>query len=83
LVADLADAHRAQNNADMWMAIPAIPGRTEYMQHLADQVRRALRNECTPVEALGETARRWSELTARLGPTHQRAAYRRSLGLQL
>lgn len=61
-----------------WMWAPRIPGRQQYLAALDQAVRAAIEG-ASAAEALGETARQWREISARLDVKRQRAAYLRSL----
>ncbi|MFA6135619.1 MAG: hypothetical protein WC869_16540, partial [Phycisphaerae bacterium] len=61
---------------------PRIPGRSEYLTVLDDAVRRAVQGRAGAPEVLEATAQQWRAITKRLGLADQRAAYRRSLGLE-
>jgi len=63
-----------------WLFALRIPGRAEYLAALDEAVRRAVRGEQSPAEALQQTATRWQEITDRLGRERQKAAYLHSLG---
>ena len=71
---------RAQQR-QQWLGAPRIPGRTEYLAALDQAVAAALAGS-PPADALRQAADRWRQITARLGPAQQRAAYLRSLELE-
>lgn len=58
-----------------------VPGRPEYLGALDEAVRKAVRGEISPAEALREAAQCWQAITDRLGRESQRRAYLHSLGL--
>jgi ABC-type glycerol-3-phosphate transport system substrate-binding protein len=58
-----------------------IPGRAEYLTVLDEAVRRALRGQQKPADALRQVSSTWREITNRLGLDRQREAYRSGLGL--
>ena len=64
-----------------WLFALRIPGRSEYLAALDQAVHEAVRGQQTPREALQNAAKRWQEITTRLGLDRQRDAYRRGLGL--
>jgi multiple sugar transport system substrate-binding protein len=66
---------------EQWALALRIPGRAEYLAALDEAVHQAVGNRAAPIEALVQAAARWRDVTARLGPQRQRAAYRASLGL--
>jgi ABC-type glycerol-3-phosphate transport system substrate-binding protein len=66
----------------VWVAALRIPGWDEYYAALDEAVERAVRGEAKPAEALEAAAERWASISERLGVDRQRAAYRRSLGLE-
>lgn len=63
------------------LGAPRMPGRRQYLKALDEAVNRALSGEATSQEALEAAAAAWTQITDELGLEHQRAAYRRSLGL--
>jgi multiple sugar transport system substrate-binding protein len=63
-----------------WVCALRIPGRAEYLAALDEAVRQAVRGERSPAKALEEAAATWQQITERLGPEQQRAAYLHSLG---
>ena len=63
-----------------WVVALRIPGRLEYLSALDEAVHRAIRGDESAGEALQQAATRWQEITERLGPDQQRAAYFHSLG---
>lgn len=63
------------------MQAPRIPGRDQYMQALDQAVTETLHG-IDAVAALNTAANRWREITEQLGVDKQRAAYKRSLGLE-
>lgn len=65
-----------------YLAVPRMPGESEYMAALDVATRRALRQEASPPEALAEAAVKWREITDRIGRESQKAAYRASLGFE-
>jgi multiple sugar transport system substrate-binding protein len=65
-----------------WLFAPRIPARSEYVSALDEAVHQAVRGEKSPAEALQWAAARWGEVTERLGPERQKAAYLHSLGLE-
>ncbi len=64
-----------------WIALK-LPGREEYIKALDEAVQSVLGGKAAPEEALGEAAKKWEEITARLGVEKQRKAYRLGLGLE-
>jgi len=65
-----------------WLFALRIPGREEYLASLDAAVRRAVRAEKPPAEALQEAAAQWEQITERLGTGQQKLAYLHSLGLK-
>lgn len=65
-----------------WMFAPRLPGNQRYMKSLDEAVRKAVRGEATPQQALEEAADRWQQITEELGRENQRDAYQQSLGLK-
>jgi multiple sugar transport system substrate-binding protein len=65
-----------------WLMALRIPGRDEYLAALDHAVRRAVQSKQSPEEALREAAKKWREITDRLGRERQRPAYLRSLELE-
>jgi multiple sugar transport system substrate-binding protein len=61
--------------------IPRILAIDEYLAALDDSVRQALRGELQPDEALAEAARKWEEITERVGRERQRAVLQKHLNL--
>jgi ABC-type glycerol-3-phosphate transport system substrate-binding protein len=57
-----------------------LPGRLEYLAALDNAVRQAAGGEKPAAEALAEAAKRWQEITEKLGIKEQRRANARSLG---
>jgi multiple sugar transport system substrate-binding protein len=66
----------------VWVAALRIPGWEEYYAALDEAVERAVLGEATAAAALEAAAVRWASISERLGVDQQRAAYRRSLGLE-
>ncbi len=64
-----------------WLAALRIPGRADYLAALDEAVAAVVRGEKSPQEALDRAAAKWREITARLGPERQKAAYRHGVGL--
>ena len=60
-----------------------IPGEREYLAALDAAVHRAVTGEQTPHQALSAATDTWQQITDRLGLDRQRAAYQRSLGLNI
>ena len=60
-----------------------IPGECEYLAALDTAVHRAVTGEQTPHQALSAASDTWQQITDRLGLDRQRAAYQRSLGLNI
>jgi len=58
-----------------------IPGQDEYMRVLDEAVRMAVSQQTPPEEALKAAAKKWQEVTDRLGREEQSRAYRRSLNV--
>jgi multiple sugar transport system substrate-binding protein len=67
---------------DEAQVVPRIPGTDEYLSALAEAVEKALRDEVSAADALGQAAAAWDEITERLGREAQRQAYLRDLGLE-
>lgn len=67
---------------EQWLAAPRIPGRPEYLSVLDEAVHRAVGDEQSATEALGQAAAHWRKITLRLGKERQKTAYRHSLGLE-
>ncbi|MGW8258069.1 MAG: hypothetical protein ACWGMZ_11325 [Thermoguttaceae bacterium] len=65
---------------EQWIAL-RIPGREEYLATLDQAVRAAVRGELTPSEALSKAAKKWQQITEKIGVEQQRKAYLLSLGL--
>ncbi len=65
-----------------WLGALRMPGRAEYLAALDDAVSAAVGGKQSPADALGEAAKRWQAITARLGLDRQRAAYRHGMGLE-
>jgi multiple sugar transport system substrate-binding protein len=63
------------------LLVPRIPGQAEYLAALDEAVREAVRDGKAPEEALSGAARRWEQITDRLGRIPQKRAYWRSMGL--
>jgi multiple sugar transport system substrate-binding protein len=61
---------------------PRVAGRGRYLSALDEAVRAAAGGKQTSEAALEQAADAWRKITAELGMEKQRAAYRRSLGLQ-
>jgi multiple sugar transport system substrate-binding protein len=61
---------------------PRMAGRKRYLAALDEAVRSAVSGQQTSEQALEAAAGEWRKITAELGVDEQRAAYRRSLGLQ-
>jgi multiple sugar transport system substrate-binding protein len=61
---------------------PRILGESDYMAALDEAVRAAVEDGVRPEKALEQAAAQWDEITQRVGLDAQRAAYRRSLGLE-
>jgi ABC-type glycerol-3-phosphate transport system substrate-binding protein len=61
---------------------PRIPGQAEYMAALDEAVHEAASSKISPKKALEEAAKKWTEITERLGAKQQLEAYRKSLSLQ-
>ena len=59
-----------------------IPGHTDYLNSLADEVRTAIAGKATPEASLATVAKRWGEISTSLGLEKQRHAYMRSIGLK-
>ena len=68
-------------NRQQYLCAPRIPGESRYMAALDEAVRRAVRDEASPADALTEAADQWKQITEALGTEGQRKAYRQSLGL--
>jgi multiple sugar transport system substrate-binding protein len=65
------------------LAVPTIPGVDEYLAVLDTAVGQVLRGDATEQAALDAAAAEWRDITARRNKNDsQRAAYRRSLGLE-
>jgi hypothetical protein len=64
------------------LVAPRIPDAERYLIALDDAVRASVRGETEPHLALEAAADRWRAITKELGVERQRAAYRRSLGLE-
>jgi len=75
------DLMKTFESPDCLSALP-IPGREEYLSALDEAVRSAVRGDLPAIEALIATAGRWREISERLGVEKQKAALRRSLGLE-
>jgi len=67
---------------DDGLVVPRIPGVDEYLAVLAEAVEKALRDEASSADALGEAAGKWNEITDRLGRDAQRQAYLNDSGIQ-
>ena len=61
--------------------VPRVPGVDEYLDALAEQVRRACAGEVEPAAALRDAAEAWESITEGRGREAQAAAYRRHLGI--
>jgi hypothetical protein len=57
-----------------------LPGRAEYLAALDQAVHQAETEETPSAELLDQVAKRWTEITASLGPEKQKLANLRSLG---
>ncbi len=66
----------------VWVDSLRIAGAGEYEAALDAAVDLALKGEATPAKALSAAAEKWQAISDRLGLDRQRAAYRRSLGLE-
>ena len=65
-----------------WLGALRMPGRAEYLAALDEAVLAAVRGEKSPADALDKAEKQWRDITDRLGNDRQRAAYKRSLGLE-
>jgi multiple sugar transport system substrate-binding protein len=79
---DYAQVVGEAEGRSVWVAALRIPGWEEYYAALDEAVDKAVRGETKPAEALETAAQRWESISERLGVDRQRAAYRRSLGLE-
>jgi len=77
-----AETIDAAMRRQQWLGALALPGCAEYLAALAAAATSALRGETPPLEALLAAETQWRKITDRLGRDRQRAAYRRSLGLE-
>jgi multiple sugar transport system substrate-binding protein len=62
------------------LMLPRIPGVDQYLDALAAAVDMALRGDQAPTTALEQAAKKWNEITERLGRDAQRRAYLNHLG---
>jgi multiple sugar transport system substrate-binding protein len=76
------DVTEAALRHEQWLGALRIPGRAEYLAALDEAVAAAVRGQKSPQDALLQAAKKWREITIRLGFDRQRAAYRHSLGLE-
>jgi multiple sugar transport system substrate-binding protein len=77
-----ADATDAALRREQWLGALRMPGRAEYLAALDKAVAAAVRGQKSPQDALLEAAAQWQKITERLGLDRQKAAYRKSLGLE-
>ena len=63
------------------LLVPRIPGQADYLAALDDAVREAVGGHKSPEKALSAAAKRWQQITDRLGRVSQKRAYWQSLGL--
>ncbi len=69
-------------NGQTYLFALRIPGQEQYLSALDDAVAAVLSGQQTAAEALATAAEQWSRITSELGRDQQRAAYRKSLGLE-
>ena len=80
--AQYGEATLAAFSHEQWLGALRIPGRAEYLAALDEAVAATVRGEKSAKEALQQAATEWREITKRLGPEKQKAAYRHSVGLE-
>jgi ABC-type glycerol-3-phosphate transport system substrate-binding protein len=64
-----------------YLFAPRIPGQKKYLAALDRAVEQVIRDQKSSADALQEAAETWKDITEALGHDAQRAAYRKSLGL--
>jgi multiple sugar transport system substrate-binding protein len=67
---------------EQWLCALRIPGRAEYLAALDDAVATAIDGKLTAMDALIQAAKRWQQITERLGVDAQRSAYTHAVGLE-
>jgi multiple sugar transport system substrate-binding protein len=77
-----AGVQRDALSRQAFLHVPRLPGEEKYLAALDTAVAQALAREKPPAEALAEAAETWRKITAERGLESQRAAYRKSLGLE-
>ena len=83
LVADYSESIRATLGRSEAFVAPRIPGQDRYLASLSVWIRKALKAEVDPREALQQAAAEWETITNELGRESQIAAYSRSLGIEV
>jgi multiple sugar transport system substrate-binding protein len=76
-----AGVQRDALSRQAYLHVPRLPGEEKYLAALDAAVAQALVREKPPADALAAAADAWRTITAELGLESQRAAYRKSLGL--
>jgi hypothetical protein len=79
---DIARIVRQALTREEALITPRIPGADEYLAVLSAAVDKALADQASAADALGDVARQWDEITERHGRDVQRRAYLKDLNVE-